>query len=171
MYGVGIHKRIRQFWHSGLQADTLAYKAVLQRTSEESSIVSIRQTAGAEFEFGDVKIVVLAPSIELRNRFETHHFNANNASIVLKVIYKDSVVILGGDAQFDSWSKVCEEFPRASRVRTLTGGESASDIQEANPLKCQVLKVAHHGSKHGTSLDVRVRKREMVGHNTVSLIN
>ena len=64
-YDVGVHKRIRQFWDSGFQADAVSYNAVLQRISEEGNIVSIRQTAGTEFEFGDVKIVVLAPSIDL----------------------------------------------------------------------------------------------------------
>jgi len=116
-------------------------------------MVFIRQSAGAEFEFGKVRIIVLAPSIDLRNRYDTYGVNVNNSSIVLKIVYKKSIVILGADAQFDSWGKVCEEFPRVSRIKTWAGADSLPEYQETNQLNCQVLKVSHHCSKHGTSLE------------------
>jgi competence protein ComEC len=152
-YGFSEHKRIRQFWDSGFRTNSVTYNTILQQISQEDSIVFIRQSAGAEFEFGEVRIIVLAPSIDLRNRYDTYGVNINNSSIVLKVIYKDSIIILGGDAQFDSWGKVCEEFPRISRIKTWAGADSLPEYSEINQLNCQVLKVSHHCSKHGTSLE------------------
>jgi len=46
---------------------------------------------------------------------------------------------------------VLEEFPHYER--TENPDQKIRFVDTFNPLNCQVLKVAHHGSKHGTALE------------------
>ena len=122
---------------------------------------------------------VLSPSIRLKNRYDTFGTNINNASIVLKLEYppkdiadyfqppekisdieiseqeklKQNTVILGGDAQFDAWAVITDEFPTLQST-TNRGQLIDAKVRKHKPLKCQVLKVPHHMSKHGISLEV-----------------
>jgi len=144
--------RIYQFWDCGFRITAKTYNNILKRISDDNHIVFIRVAAGAEFEFGDVGIFVLAPSLDLRNRFDTFGVDKNNASVVLRVQYKKATAILTGDAQFDSWGKIAEEFPRTKKI-TYFKEALVSRSEGTNQLKCQLLKVSHHGSKHGTSLE------------------
>ncbi|MCK5309027.1 MAG: hypothetical protein KAJ64_00075, partial [Thermoplasmata archaeon] len=50
-----------------------------------------------------------------------------------------------------SWSKVLEEYP--NYVKTDNPDQIIQVDKSFNPLNCQVLKVSHHGSKHGTALE------------------
>jgi hypothetical protein len=61
-----------------------------------------------------------------------------------------SVVILAGDAEYDSWSRITEEFPRLER----TDSNEPLVKKMVNYLACSALKVAHHGSMHSAPLDV-----------------
>ena len=124
---------------------------------------------------------VLSPSIVLRNRYDTFGTNINNASIVIKLDYpaadiakpfekitdkerveaeitkqdmlKQNTVILGGDAQFDAWARITQEFPQlvptGNRYQLIDPKK-----RKHNPLKCQLLKVPHHMSKHSITLEV-----------------
>jgi hypothetical protein len=61
-----------------------------------------------------------------------------------------SVAILAGDAEYDSWSHVTQEFPRLERTR-----EHKPLVKKmVNYLACSAIKVAHHGSMHSSPLDV-----------------
>ena len=62
------------------------------------------------------------------------------------------MAILAGDAHFDSWGKIVEEYPRTSKV-SFHEDASVTRSEGTNQLNCQLLKVSHHGSKHGTSLE------------------
>ncbi|MEM7393897.1 MAG: hypothetical protein AAF492_16280, partial [Verrucomicrobiota bacterium] len=113
-----------------------------------------RLSSGSEFEFGEVRISILAPSIDLRNRFDTFGIGKNDASIVMKVQYRDAFIILAGDAEFASWGKITEEFPRTSLINFSGDALELSERDESTEqLNCQVLKVSHHGSKHGSTLE------------------
>jgi len=64
-----------------------------------------------------------------------------------------SVVILAGDAEFDSWSHITQEFPKLekqSKHKPLVN-------KMINYLACHTIKVAHHGSMHSSPLDVYER--------------
>jgi len=61
-----------------------------------------------------------------------------------------SVAILAGDAEYDSWSYITEEFPRLEKTKS----HKPLVKRMVNYLACSVLKVAHHGSMHSTPLDV-----------------
>lgn len=143
---------IQQFWDSGFRVSGKTYNDLLTRICNDDHIVFVRLASGAEYEFGEVRIFVLAPSLDLRNRFDTYGVDRNNSSIVLQILYKGAKAILAGDAQFDSWGKVAEEFPRATKISYFK--DALTERSEGvNQLACQLLKIAHHGSKHGTSLE------------------
>ena len=148
---------VREFWDSGFRHTSGTYADMVAAVEADAAIRFTRVTSGFERDINGVKVRVLAPSIYLRNRFDTLGVNMNNASVVLMLEYRaagaarTSSIILGGDAQFDSWGKVLEEFPHLERT---DDDERKVHIPHSyNPLNCQVLKVSHHGSKHGTALE------------------
>jgi hypothetical protein len=60
------------------------------------------------------------------------------------------VAILAGDAEFDSWSHITQEFPKLERP-----DEHKPLVNKMiNYLACHTIKVAHHGSMHSSPLDV-----------------
>ena len=143
---------IRQFWDCGFRTTAVNYNKMLKKIAEDNRIIFARPAAGMEFEFGKVRIYALGPSLDLRNRFDTYGVNRNNASIVLKIQLNNSIAILSGDAHFDSWGKIVEEFPRSTKL-TYYADASVNRSEGDNQLNCQLLKVSHHGSKHGTNLE------------------
>ncbi len=149
--------KVRNFWDSGFRHTSLTHEQIIELIGEDDAIRFSRVTSGTERMCNGVKVIVLAPSIVLRNRYDTYGVNINNASIVLKLEYQaqnrknPGVIVLGADAQFDSWSKIAEEFPRWEA--TANPDQKVKSDMADNPLNCQVLKVPHHGSKHGTILE------------------
>jgi beta-lactamase superfamily II metal-dependent hydrolase len=144
--------RIRQFWDCGFRTTAKTYNDLLERIAMDDRVVFVRLAAGAEFEFGEARVYVMGPSLDLRNRFDTYGVDRNNASIVLRISYKQATAILAGDAHFDSWGKITEEFPRTSKISFFEDAKIERS-EGTNQLNCQLLKVSHHGSKHGTSLE------------------
>jgi beta-lactamase superfamily II metal-dependent hydrolase len=166
--------RPKEFWDSGFRHKSQTYIKILQSLLLQG-IELIRISSGMEWYFGKVQVTALAPSIRLRNTYATYGVDMNNASIVLRfehhiedvLLIKSreymgsvsleaerqagrSVVILAGDAEYDSWSHITEEFPRLERT------ESHEPLVKkmVNYLACSALKVAHHGSMHSAPLDV-----------------
>jgi beta-lactamase superfamily II metal-dependent hydrolase len=115
------------------------------------NILFLRPTSGLSTLMAGVEITVVAPSIYLRNRYDTYGVDINNSSIVLKLTYAERTVILAADAQWDSWAKMTEEFPHFEK--TSDPLQHLKVKKDFLPLKCQLMKVAHHGSKHGTALE------------------
>lgn len=163
-----------EFWDSGFRHNSGTYRGILE-TVLEKGIRMIRLSSGMEFYFGSVRVSVLSPSVALRNRYATYGVDMNNASIVLrlenyeedvllarsleytdKVSREDirqagkSVVILAGDAEFESWAQITQEYPRVER----TSAHDPLVKKMVNYLSCAVVKVAHHGSMHSAPLDV-----------------
>jgi len=157
----------QQFWDCGFRYNTVGYLGILDFLNRRREVQFMRIAAGTEFHYGDVEILVMAPSIDLRNRYDTYGVDLNDASIVLRIRRGDGVAVLTGDAHFDSWGKVCEEFPRTEHLtypKVYKDGRWVSDkrdpthedlvlLSQENQLNCQLLKVAHHGSKNGTSYE------------------
>jgi len=125
--------------------------------------------------FGNVSVTILAPSMLLRNRYATYGVDMNNASIVLRLEHHSrnvleikskeyngnisqedirqagrSVAILAGDAEFDSWSHITQEFPKLEKQDK----HKPLVKKMINYLACHTIKVAHHGSMHSSPLDV-----------------
>ena len=154
----------KQFWDCGFRYNSLGYLTLLEFLSQHPELQFVRITSGTEFHYDESEVLAIAPSIDLRNRYDTYGVDVNDASIVLKVSLGGGVAILAGDAHFDSWGKVCEEFPRTSHIFYPTDSDGAADMRDPNhediaflnlenQLNCQLLKVAHHGSKRGTSYE------------------
>ncbi|MFW9991771.1 MAG: ComEC/Rec2 family competence protein [Candidatus Odinarchaeota archaeon] len=148
---------VDQFWDSGFRHNTVTWLSLMNFIETSNKIKFTRPTAGLETFIAGVKITVLAPSISLRNRYDTYGVNINNASIVLKLEHKEGTVILTGDAQWDSWSKITEDFPHFEE--TANPDQKIKVSKGLNPLKCNILKISHHGSKRGTSFEYIERLR------------
>ena len=107
-------------------SDTYTFKNFLSAVENEDADVLI--VDGREvFEFPDgVLLEILSPING------TSGLSKNNASIVIKVTYKDKSFLLTGDIE------------RATESRIV------SIYDETDKLKSDVLKVSHHGSKTGS---------------------
>jgi hypothetical protein len=166
--------RVKEFWDSGFRHKSQTYIRILQSLLLQG-IRMIRVSSGMEWYFGKVQVTALAPSIRLRNMYATYGVDMNNASIVLRFEHRSedvisaksieytgnvsleaerqagsSVVILCGDAEYDSWSQITVEFPRLER----TDANEPLVKKMVNYMACSALKVAHHGSMHSAPLDV-----------------
>jgi beta-lactamase superfamily II metal-dependent hydrolase len=150
------YEKIEQFWDSGFRHTIDSwYDLIKYLKDERKDIFFIRPTSGMTITIAGVEITVIAPSIYLRNRYDSWGVNINNASIVLKLTYEEKSIILGGDAQMDSWGKITEEFPNFQK--TTNPEQHIKNDETYNPLDCIFLKASHHGSKHGTVLEVTER--------------
>lgn len=170
----GTKYRPQEFWDSGFRHNSRMYQLILEALLVEG-IKMVRVSSGMEWYFGKVRVTALSPSVMLRNRYATYGVDMNNASVVLRLEHHHedvlfmrsreyegaasteaeraagrSVVILAGDAEFDSWAQVTHEFPRLER----TSAHKPLVKKMVNYLACAVIKVAHHGSMHSTPLDV-----------------
>ena len=170
---------IDQLWDSGFRHVSKTHYDIIQLLRESPDIKVIRPTSGFETIINRVKVLVLSPSIYLKNRYDTFGTNINNASIVLKLEYppkdiapyyldsdkasekdlsenermKQNTIILGADAQFDAWARITQEFPELQRTSNR-GQLIDPKVRKHAPLRSQVLKIPHHMSKHGISLEV-----------------
>jgi len=163
-----------EFWDSGFRHKSDTYRKILNTLNTEK-IRMIRVSSGMEQYFGKVRLTVLAPSVVLRNKYDTYGIDMNNSSVVLRLEHHGtelmemrsqeyvgdmsleavrtagkSVVILAGDAEFDSWAQVSHEYPRVERSST----HKPLVKKMVNNLACSVVKVAHHGSMHSSPLDI-----------------
>jgi hypothetical protein len=135
--------------------------------------VYTQPTSGMQRWFGQVGITVMSPSIQLRNRYDTYGVDINDSSISLRVEYPASRVViepngqrnyapnvnaarlvLGADAQTLSWSYVFADFPFLKASDSAIAKAIGSGSGDWNLLRADLLKVAHHGSKHGVSLEL-----------------
>lgn len=153
------HHKPREFWDCGFRYNTAGYLNILQFLESHPEIQFTRISSGTEFYYNTVQCTVLAPSVDLRNRYDTYGVDLNNASIILKFTKGQVVGILAGDSHFESWGKVSEEFPRKKHMIYAANDKRNPDdedlvfLSEEKQLNCHFLKVSHHGSKNGTSYE------------------
>lgn len=166
--------RPKEFWDNGFRHRSVTYKNILLSILN-SNIEMIRVSSGNERYYGKVRMTVLSPSVALRNRYATYGVDMNNSSVVLRLEhhgediltmrsneYKgnksyeaerkagQSVIILAGDAEFDSWSHVSQDYPKLERTST----HDPLVKKMINYLSCSVIKVSHHGSMHSAPIDI-----------------
>ena len=170
---------IEQFWDSGFRHVSRTHYELIRFLRRHPEIRVSFPTSGYETNFNRVRVQVLSPSIHLKNRYDTFGTNLNNASIVLKLEYphkdiaqyylskeeatakdladeeriKQNTLILGADAQFDAWTHIRAEFPELQATKNRKVLIDPESVKH-NPLRCQVLKIPHHMSKHSISLEV-----------------
>lgn len=170
---------VEQFWDSGFRHVSQTHYNLIRFLQDQTDIDFMQPTSGFETTINMVRVLVLSPSIMLKNRYDTFGTNINNGSIVIKLEYppndiavpylsfedameeglaeeermRQNTVILGGDAQFDAWARITTEFPELQRTENRAQMIDP-DVIRHRPLRCQVLKIPHHMSKHGISLEV-----------------
>ena len=106
-------------------ATTKTYERLLDAI-EKKNVNVIIPTPGYEFSVGALKNIVVAPTEK--------YDDPNEMSIVIKSVYGSTSVMLTGDAEGESESDICKYW-------------------DDDALKCDILKVGHHGSSSSTSED------------------
>ncbi|MCL1858944.1 MAG: S-layer homology domain-containing protein [Oscillospiraceae bacterium] len=104
-----------------------AFATKLIERAAEKNVEVIYPDVGYEFTFGDAKFLVLGPN-------SGEYRDPNDFSLVIKMTYKNNTVMFTGDMTEVSENEVIEYADK-------------NNID----LKCDVLKVAHHGDNTSTS--------------------
>lgn len=125
MHAVLGNFRPRELWVGGLP-ETPAIVALLTH-AKSLGIQVVRHSEGENFEFGGARVAVLSPPADWRTSSQPK----NNDSLVLRVSFHESSVLLEGDAE-----KPVEQRMTASEDR-----------------KSDLLKVGHHGSANSSSAE------------------
>jgi beta-lactamase superfamily II metal-dependent hydrolase len=114
---------VREVITSGAAGSELGWR-IFCEALEENNIPHRTPTAGESFSFGDAtcEVVWHTPDAE----------NENDTTLVLRVVYGDTAFLFMGDM---------EKEGEAAMLATLT----------AEDLRCDVLKVGHHGSRTSTT--------------------
>lgn len=103
-----------------IEYDTKTHGKLLTALEESTDTNVIASKSGDVYTVGDLKFKILAPNSET-------YKSTNDYSIVIKAVYGSTSFILTGDAEVLSENEILNNY-------------SKSD------LKCDVLKVGHHGS-------------------------
>jgi beta-lactamase superfamily II metal-dependent hydrolase len=163
-----------EVWDSGYRHASPMFLDILDRIAAHR----LRRTvvsAGMTRIVDQVRVTVLAPSVSLQRRFDTYGVNVNDASVSLKLDYPATHVlrsvqhgqktlsfidhdigrtlILGADAQMLSWSQVLHDFPELGPDSTPVNA-ALKMAGGTDPLRADIFKVPHHGSKHGLTLEL-----------------
>lgn len=164
-------QRISEFWDPGYWHTIPAYHDAMGAIAQQAHIVYAQPTSGFRRWIGlSTAVTVLSPSVQLRNRFDTYGTDINDASVSMRIEApatrvtrdpqghrivrpKSSRLVLGADAQTLSWSYVLSDFPYLS-VPTSEQGRLLDVGSGVDALRADVLKVSHHGSKHGVNLEL-----------------
>ena len=167
---------IRELWEPGYYHPNAGYIEMMTALEEaDGRIQHTQPTSGTTRYIGRVRFQVLAPSIGIRNRFDSYGINLNNASLALKVEFPASGVewekgkgeqreyvrlsdkrrrlLLGADSQTLSWGKVLDDFAALESTNFPTN-RALGIGRGAQPLRAEVFKVPHHGSKHGVNIEL-----------------
>jgi beta-lactamase superfamily II metal-dependent hydrolase len=162
--------QVDEVWEPGYFHPGAGFNQMM-KAIERTGVRHLQPTSGTVRFIGPVKVTALAPGIGLRNRFDSYGVDPNNASISLKVEFpmnrwvqrdgdraavslpKPATLVLGADAQTLSWAQVQVDFPQLgpSKSAVTTALRKARGVE---PLKADLFKVSHHGSKHGISLEL-----------------
>lgn len=164
------HLLIDEVWEPGYWHTSGTY-AEMMRAIEEHDLRLSQPTSGLTRFVRDVQITVLSPGIALRNRFDSYGVEINNSSVALKLDFPASRVVererertyvklpttqtllLGADAQTLSWAQVMVDFPQLGPSKTPVS-DALRTLKGVVPLRAQLFKIPHHGSKHGLNLEL-----------------
>jgi len=133
---VEIFKRykVERVFATGIKAQSELFKAWEKALAEEGSKVTAVQ-GGQKIAIGDVTFDVLWPSVDKISLWRiAAPRDLNESSIVLRLNF--------GDPSASSGLKLCAY---------LTGDITREILEGLVDKSCQILKIAHHGSKTGTS--------------------
>lgn len=107
--------------------DTKTYDKLLTALEESTSTNIIASKSGAVYSVGDLQMKILAPNAET-------YKSTNDYSVVVKVTYGATDFMMTGDAEVLSEKEIMSKYSNSE-------------------LKCDVLKVGHHGSTTSSGVD------------------
>lgn len=126
--------RVDNYWESGFLPErrtvALEHENITELVEKTPTINFDLPRTGDSFQFGSLDVRVLTPPDPL---LEGTASDINNSSIMMHMTYGTTTLFFAGDAQFGNWA-YCYTNQR-------------------NYLRARILKVSHHGSKHGTFLE------------------
>lgn len=125
--------KVDNYWESGFKPGrevALTHSSITELVEKTSTIKFDLPRAGDTFKFGSLDIHVLSPPDPLISSTAS---DINNSSIVLRMKYGTATLLFAGDAQFGNWAH--------------------GFVNQQDYLSGRILKVSHHGSKHGTFLE------------------
>jgi hypothetical protein len=165
------HDLIAEFWEPGYYHTSEAYIETMRALEDHAAIRHTQPTSGMTRFIGQVKLTVLGPGVNLRNRFDSYGVEINDSSIAIRLEFPASRVeerradrsyvraentrslVLGADSQTLSWAQVMIDFPQLGPDDSLVA-QALRKARGVKPLRADVLKVSHHGSKHGVNLEL-----------------
>jgi competence protein ComEC len=118
---------VSEMWENGQDPGTAGYRD-LKQTVEDRGIRCRTMEAGAKTErIGDADVRVLHPAPGLSERGKKAYITENNRSLVVRMETEGKVFLFAGDIE--------------------AGAEATLVRKYGHDLKCDLLKVPHHGSK------------------------
>lgn len=172
---------IDQFWDPGYFYPSPSFHNLMQRVEAHPEIRWLQPTSGTTLFLGSVRLTVVGPGVGLRNRYDTYGINVNDASITLMVEYPATKVqtepdpkdpkrinrrlvkrrtrrmLLGADAQFTSWAQATVDFPNLEQEYNPVLARELRAATGTDYLKADLVKLSHHGSKHGVNIELLER--------------
>ena len=167
--------RIAEYWDPGYYHVLAEYHQTMLEVESRPDLVYAQPTSGFRRWISDVAITVLSPSVQLRNRYDSYGIEINDSSISLRIEFPvhryledrqkteegetiqtppTRALVLGADAQTTSWTYVLGDFPFLFKSDTPAAKAIAAAQGNVDLLRGDVLKVSHHGSKHGVNLEL-----------------
>lgn len=168
--------KIAEYWDPGYFHPTGTYFKIMELLARQTGVVYVQPTSGMRRFIGNTEVTVLTPSVKLRNRYDTYGVDINDASISLRVATPagrakfvpgqswqllDGVderfqfsLVLGADSQTESWSQALSDFPQLVKSESEIAKAIGAATNNRDPLRADVLKVAHHGSKKGMNYEL-----------------
>ncbi len=118
---------VSEMWENGQDPGTAGYRD-LKRTVEDRGIrCRIMQPAAKTERFGEAEFRVLHPATGFSEESKKVYINENNRSLVMRIELNGNVFLFPGDIE--------------------AGAEATLVQRYGKDLKCDLLKVPHHGSK------------------------
>lgn len=172
---------IDQFWEPGYFYPSPPFHNLMARLEGRPAIRWLQPTAGTTLFLDSVKLTVIGPGVGLRNRFDTYGVNVNDASITLMVEHpatkieteqdpadprrinrrlvkrRSTRMLLGADAQFTSWAQATVDFPDLEQEYNPVLARELRAATGTDYLKADLVKLSHHGSKHGVNIELLER--------------
>jgi beta-lactamase superfamily II metal-dependent hydrolase len=169
---------IEQFWEPGYFFTTPPFHNLMATLESSPRIRRLQPTSGTTMTLDALRLTVMGPGVGLRNRFDTYGVEINDSSITIMLEYPASQLfaqqagsridrraapnpsrrlLLGADAQFTSWAQVTVDFPDLQQAQNASLAKELRAARGKDDLTADLVKISHHGSKHGVNLELLER--------------
>ncbi|MBN2134280.1 MAG: DNA internalization-related competence protein ComEC/Rec2 [Acidobacteria bacterium] len=126
LWPVARNFKIGEFWENGLNSFTMVnYNLLIYYTKSQCETMIVRE--GFQRKIGNLEIFCLNPPVSS----EKPAMPQNNDSIVIRMLYGNSSVLLTGDIEKKTEKRLIEKY--------------------GNSMESDILKAPHHGSKHSNT--------------------